>query len=83
MASWVGWWLAAGTQAAYRIDGDAGDTLTLTVVAPATATVLGRSVRAAESNVLANLHQGHMQLWRERPDWLAAGLLEGAGDGNA
>lgn len=82
MARWVGWYLAAGAQAAYRIDGDAGGMFTLTVLAPATSTVLGRSVRVAESNVLANLHHGHLALWRERPDWLGAGLLEGSGVGD-
>lgn len=89
MASWVGWWLAAQVTgvspehwAAYRIAGDEGDVLVLTVVAPATSRVVGRSVREAVSVVLANLHHGDLALWRGRPDWLEAGLLEGVGVGD-
>lgn len=89
MASWVGKWLAAqvagmppAAWAAYRIERDEGARLLLTVVAPATSPYVGRAGWEYESVVLANLHHGDLALWDCRPDWLAAGLLEGVGDGS-
>lgn len=66
MPDWTGKYLVAGA-AVYRVERHVGAAVELAILA-GSAEVIGRRVRVAESNVLANIHYGHEELRDEAPE---------------